>query len=85
MDWHVITVEAFGEGVSAALETKAAALELARTLQADGMTVVRLEATDGDVVSMQAIEPDPLESAPAGRRRKRQPPQQTTPAGRWNR
>ena len=85
MSWRVITTNTAGEGVSATLETKAAALEFARALQADGTPVLRLEASDGDVVLMQPIEPDPLDSAPAGRRRRRLPPQQTAPAGRWNR
>jgi hypothetical protein len=84
MEWRVITTEAFGEGTSSAMDTKAAALELARALQADGVPVVRLEASDGEVVLMQVIEPSPDPST-TGRRRVRRQPQQTAPAGRWNR
>lgn len=85
MSWRVITTASGGEDISAPLETKASALEFARSLQADGISVLRLEGSDGDVVLMHAIGSDPLDSAQAGRRRKRQPPQQTAPAGRWNR
>jgi hypothetical protein len=84
MTWHVVTSENHDEVLSAAVETKAAALELARALQTEGLYVLRLEASDGEVVEIKTIEPSPDPSL-MGRRRTRVPPAQTKPAGRWNR